>query len=206
MKKLLLPLLTLAGAVALLAFWSNGFRTFTVFSDTLHRAGPLPREFPDIPLRDQDGKAFHLKDQKKFHLVNFVYLNCPEVCHKINNRLEGVYHGMEGGLIPKVLEFVTISFDQKNDSLERIRSYRSQFEPGIAGWTFALTDRVSSKDFEGFLRQAGVWAKPVPKTGLINHSIYQFLVSPENRIVAVFDPGRETDAAILARIRSCLDG
>ncbi|MBS1632924.1 MAG: SCO family protein [Bacteroidetes bacterium] len=204
MKKILIPFLALAISLTVLAKWTGGFRSFTVFSYTLQQAGNIPRDFPDIPLIDQDGNVFHIKDKHKYTLINFVYLNCPSVCHKINNRLEKIYHSINPDIVPSQLEFVTISFDPDNDDVEKIKKYRNFFGADISGWTFALPYRTALPGFENYLHQVGIWASSAPGTGIINHSIYIFLVAPDNKIIRVFDPAREDDHFIAGNTLSCL--
>ncbi len=196
MRKWLPPLLALGLVVGILWGWTDGFRTFTVFSHALYAAGPLPRQFPDLPLNDQDGRGFRVGDGKKFVLVNFVYLDCPDVCHKITNRLEGIHRALEGRVIPNKLELVTVSFDLRQDDLRKIRSYRRHFGGGLEGWSFALPHGLTQGEFDRVLEELGLWARRIPGTHLINHAIYQFLVAPDGRIVRVFDPAREDDRRI----------
>lgn len=202
MKRLLPPLVALLLCVSILWVWTDGFRAFTVFSYALNQAGPLPRAFPDAVFVNQDGATFHLQDKKKFVLVNFVYLDCPDVCHKINNRLEGIYRKLAGGIIPADLELLTISFDLQRDNVRKIKSYKQLFGEGLSGWTFALPEGMTQESFDQFLRTLGVWARRVPGTAIINHSIYQFLVAPNGEIVKVFDPAREDDRQIIEELKS----
>ncbi|MBS1558058.1 MAG: SCO family protein [Bacteroidetes bacterium] len=206
MKKILPPLLVLAVCVAILWKWTYGFSAFTVFSYTLREAGAIPRIFPDAALIDQDSSVFHIKDKQKYVLVNFVYLNCPYVCHKVNNRLEEIDKAISPEIIPSQLELVTVSFDVGNDNIRKIKNYRNRFGSDIHGWSFALPHQTSQSEFDTFLLRAGIWAKAAPGGSIINHSIYLFLVSPENKIVKIFDPAREDDASIIEKIRSCIKG
>ncbi|MBS1949096.1 MAG: SCO family protein [Bacteroidetes bacterium] len=206
MKKIWVPLVALLLCILVLSKWTDSFRAFTIFSYTLQQAGTTPRDFPDIPLVDQDGKVFHIKDKHKYVLVNFVYLNCPSVCHKVNNRLEKIYHSISPEEVPSQLEFVTVSFDPKNDDIQRIKKYRSFFGTNINGWSFALPYQTGQNEFAQYLHQIGVWAYPAPGSGIINHSIYIFLVSPENKIIRIFDPAREDNLTITEKTQSCLNG
>lgn len=206
MKHLLPPLAALLLCIGGLWGWTKGFTTYTVFSHTLAQAGPLPHPFPDIPLISQDSTVFRIKDMHKYVLVNYVYLNCPNVCHKVNNRLEGIYGQLEGHLVPSALELVTISFDLRNDDVRKLKNYRLLFQGGLQGWTFALPYASDEQAFGSYLKQAGIWAFRLPETGIINHSVYLFLISPANEVVRVFDPAREDDNAIIAGIRACVQG
>lgn len=201
MKTWILPFLTLALAVFGIGVWTRGFSAFTVFSHTLAAAGEIPRPIENLAMVDQDGKSFRLGEKHKFTLINFVYLNCPYVCHKINNRLEGIYTTLRKKSIPEKLELLTVSFDTERDDIIKIKRYRRTFGEKLTGWTFALPDRVSKAQFNRFLNDMGVWAKAAPGKALINHSIYLFLVSPEEKIIHIFDPAREDDAQILATLK-----
>ncbi len=205
MKKFLIPFIALAVCLSVIWKWTSGFSAFTYFSYTLKEAGSLPRSFPDLPMISQDSNVFHLKDKHKYVLINFVYLNCPYVCHKVNNQLEDIYHLVDTSIVPSRLEFVTMSFDLKNDDVQKIRKYRSYFGTDISGWTFALPHGVDNNAFNAFLKKVGVWKYAVPATGIINHSIYLFLIDPKQEIINVFDPARESTDQIVQKIESCIE-
>lgn len=204
MKKILIPVFSFLICFLVIWKWTHGFSAFTIFSYTLNEAGATPREFPEIQLIDQDSNTFKIKDKHKYVLMNFVYLNCPYVCHKINNRIENIYHLADPEIVLSQLEFVTISFDLKNDDIIKIKKYSRYFTADIKGWTFALPDHLNQDDFNKFLRKTGVWVYQIPESGLINHSIYLFLISPENKIIKIFDPAREDDQEIIEQLYSCL--
>lgn len=203
MKKTWMPIVAVIFWVSLIGFWSSGFSSFTIFSQTLSKAGDLPRDFPNLELVNHDGKSVRLEENNKFKLVNFVYLSCPLVCHKINNRLETIYHQIDTDVLASHLHFYTLSFDLKRDNTERIRSYREHFDDNgtIANWDFAAPYSLSQEEFDTFLENLGIWKYTNPETGVTNHSVHLFLVDPENKIIRVFDPARESDEMILKEIK-----
>ena len=204
MKKVLIPILTLTICFAIIWKWTRGFSAFTVYSTTLTDAGKTPRAFPDIQFINQDGQVFEIANKNKFVLLNFVYLDCPLVCHKVNNQLEEIYHTLDTNLIPNKIEFVTVSFDLENDNIQKISKYRNYFGDDIDGWTFALPYHTNEKRFIKYLNKVGTWAHRVPNTGLINHSIYLYLISPENKIIKTFDPAREDNSKIIEQLNQCI--
>lgn len=206
MKKVLLPFLVLFSWMILIGFWSSGFSSFTIFSHTLSKAGDLPRVFPDLELVNHDGEIIRLQENKKFKLVNFVYLSCPLVCHKINNRLETIYHQIDTDVLASHLHFYTLSFDLERDNVERIRSYRAHFTDNgtISNWDFAVPYNLSQEEFDMFLKNLGVWKYTHSETRITNHSIHLFLLDPHNKIIRIFDPARESDEKILKEIDQCL--
>ena len=124
-----------------------------MFSHTLAEAGQIPRNFPEINFVNQNGKTFKIENQHKYILLNFVYLDCPFVCHKVNNQLEQIYHSIDTNIIPSQLEFVTVSFDLMNDNIEKIAKYRNYFGDDIVGWTFALPYQINQDKFNKFLNK-----------------------------------------------------
>ena len=200
-RRILIPLFTLAICVLMLWKWTFGFNAFTVFSHTLLQSGTTPRSVEDITLIDQDSNIFHLQDKQSFVLMNFVYLNCPSVCHKINNRLETIYQELNQDIIPNQLELLTVSFDMLNDDINRIKLYRNYFGDDLTGWNFAIPNQVDKTELESYLSNIGIWAKSAPGSSIINHSTYLFLISPEHKIIKVFDPAREDDESILLNLR-----
>src|ERR1035437_10020340 len=167
MKSILIPVFSLFICLFVIWKWTYGFKAFTIFSYTLNEAGIIPRQFPDIQMIDQDSTIFNIKDKHKYVLVNFVYLNCPYVCHKVNNQIENIYHLFSPAVVPSQLEFVTVSFDLKNDDINKIKKYRSYFGNNISGWTFALPYHSDQNDFNKLLRKAGVWTYLIPESGII---------------------------------------
>lgn len=204
MKKILIPILSFAICLSVIWYWTHGFSAFTVFTYTLTEAGKIPREFPDVRFVNQNDSVFNIRDKHKYILMNFVYLNCPSVCHKVNNKLEEIYHLIDTNIIPSKLEFVTVSFDMKNDDVSKIEKYRGFFGDDIGGWSFALPYQKSEGDFRSMLKNIGIWAHQVPQTGIINHSIYLYLISPDNKIIKVFDPARTTNSSIINQIEQCI--
>lgn len=204
MRNVFIPILSLIICLTVIGVWTLGFSSFTIFSYTLKKAGELPRPLPDIQMINHEGIVFNPGEIKKYKLINFVYLNCPFVCHKINNRLEQIYNKIDTNLVPNEIEFLTVSFDLKNDNVKKIKNYHKLFKGEISGWTFALPYQSTDRYFTDFLSKLGIWKYTVPSTGLINHSIYIFLVNRQNQIVRVFDPARESDEMIIQGITQCL--
>lgn len=205
MKSILIPLATAVVCILAISQWTDGFRAFTVFSYTLNKAGDMPRSFPDMELMNQEGEKFRIRDEGKYVLTNFVYLNCPDVCHKVNNRLETIYHLIPSEYFSDDLKFVTISFDPERDDVDRIKKYRNLFDKDdISGWDFAIPYHSRFGNLDEYLKDAGIWAVPAPASRMINHSVYIFLISPENKVITVFDPGRESDEEIANGIRKVI--
>ena len=204
MKKILIPIFAFMICLAVLWKWTYGFSAFTIYSYTLKEAGNTPREFPGFQMIDQNGNVFNLKDKHKYVLINFVYLDCPYACHKVNNQIDQIYSLFNRAIVPERLEFVTVSFDLKSDNITKIKNYRNLYKNDITGWTFALPYHSNQQDFTNLLRKIGIWTYQVPETGIINHSLTLFLISPDNKIIKTFDPARDDNQTIIEEITKCL--
>ena len=205
MKRILIPVFSFFICFAVIWTWTDGFNAFTIFSYTLEEAGETPRPFPIFELIDDNGELFSIRDKQNYVVVNFMYLDCPFVCHKVNNRIEEIYDMFSPETVPDNLEFVTISFDLERDDVKKIKNYRNLFDTDIKGWTFALPYQSNTQRFTETLRDIGVWTYQIPETGAINHSIYLFLVSPDNEIIKVLDPARSDNDAIVQQINQCIN-
>lgn len=202
-KKILIPIFAFAICFFALWKWTYGFSAFTIYSYTL-KAADNTSTFPDLQMIDQDGKAFNLKEKHKYVLINFVYLSCPSACQRINSRIDQIFHQYGRSIVPEKLEFVTVSFDLKDDNLKEIKDYRNNFGPDLDGWTFARPSNSNQKDFEKVLRRIGIWIYQVPTTGMFNHSLYLFLISPDNKIIKILDPAKDNNQEIIDQINQCL--
>lgn len=207
LRQAFIPVFTLIICVSVIFQWTRGLKTFTIFSYTLDKADPVSKTFPDMTLIDHNGEVFNIKDNNKYTLVNFVYLSCPEVCHKVNNQLEELYHlPKTSQFFPSELQFLTISFDTENDDVDRIDKYRKYFISGeIDNWSFALPYKLDHDNFIQDLNSIGVWIYQNPESYLINHSIYLYLLSPDQKIVKIFDPARENSKDIINQIEECIE-
>ena len=201
---MLIPLFTFAICLAVIWKWTYGFSAFTVYSYTLKEAGNTPRVFPDFEMIDQDGKSFNLHEKHKYVLINFVYLGCPYACHKVNFQLDKIYHQFSENIIPEKLAFVTVSFDLKDDHIDKLRNYRNALGTDIGGWTFARPSNFTQDNFFRLLHNIGIWTYEIPETGIINHSLNLFLISPDGKIIKIFDPGREDNRTIIEQINTCI--
>ncbi|TAN15002.1 MAG: SCO family protein [Chitinophagaceae bacterium] len=204
LKQIFIPVFSLAVCLTILYKWTRGFSAFTIYSYILEQAGPVPRQFPSIQFINQDGNIFDIKDRHQYVLVNFVYLDCPGVCQKIDNKLEDIYHSLDTAIIPSRLALLTVSFDLKNDNINKIKQYRNFFGTKIDGWTFAVPYKINGNEFHQFLQKIGFWTYQIPGTGIINHSVYMFLISPDDKIIKVFDPARENNSSIIEQILQCV--
>jgi protein SCO1 len=121
-----------------LAVWTASFLAVTTATAAPMRledyeAGPYALG-GDFTLTNQLGKPASLKDYKgRVTLVFFGYTYCPDVCPTTLTEMSKMRKLL--GAQAKRVESIFITVDPARDTAPRLKSYLSNFGPGIAGMT-----------------------------------------------------------------------
>ncbi|QSF44318.1 SCO family protein [Paenibacillus tianjinensis] len=104
---------------------------------------PVIGEVQDFSLENVDGKQVTLADtQGKARLVYFFFTECPDVCPITTYMLSETQDLLEkNGSFGKDVEFISISFDPKNDTREAIKTFADRFHVNYDGWYFLRGDQ-----------------------------------------------------------------
>jgi protein SCO1 len=104
---------------------------------------PVIGEVQDFSLENVDGKQVTLADtQGKARLVYFFFTECPDVCPITTYMLSETQDLLEkDGSFGKDVEFISISFDPKNDTREAIKTFADRFHVNYDGWYFLRGDQ-----------------------------------------------------------------
>jgi len=113
----------LAVWMALIAWWTMGFRAFTTDGHALLSAGSLPRPAPSIRLLEPSG-TITATDQLRgrYVLLTFMYLGCPDVCRIVEAQLHVALAALDE-LVPARLVVVSLSFDPGRDSFAALQEH-----------------------------------------------------------------------------------
>ncbi|MFD2880559.1 SCO family protein [Paenibacillus rhizoplanae] len=89
-------------------------------------------------LENVDGKQISLADTAgTARLVYFFFTVCPDVCPITTYMLSETQDILvKDGSFGKDVEFVSISFDPKNDTREAIKAFADKFHADYNGWYF----------------------------------------------------------------------
>lgn len=138
----------------------------------------------DFELQDQNGAAFHLKDQRgKVVLLFFGYLACPDICPTMLAKITRVYK-LLGADKDKVLT-VFITIDPERDTPQKLKEYLEYFNVKSAGLTG--TKEQVDKVVEAY----GASYEKVYTQGkdyLMNHSDYLYLIDKDGKVCQLFHP------------------
>lgn len=104
---------------------------------------PVIGEVQDFSLENVDGKQVTLGDtQGKVRLVYFFFTECPDVCPITTYMLSETQDLLvKDGSFGKDVEFISISFDPKNDTREAIKTFADRFHVNYDGWYFLRGDQ-----------------------------------------------------------------
>ena len=92
----------------------------------------------DFHLTDQDGKPVSFKTfDDKIFVVNFFYTHCPSVCNTINGYMDSLARNFAK---EKMVYFVSITVDPKNDSVAALKKYSERFTDRGPKWLFLTGD------------------------------------------------------------------
>jgi protein SCO1/2 len=117
-------------------------------------AGPRAAYFPDVILRNQDGKPVRFYTDLvhgKIVLINFFYAHCDGICPGVTENLVRVQNAL-GDRAGHVVQMYSISLDPTRDTPEVLKAYAEAY--GVKpGWQF-LTGKPA--DIELLRRRLGL--------------------------------------------------
>jgi len=104
----------------------------------------LGQQLPDLALTDTSGRTVRLSDYRgKPLLVSMIYTGCADVCPTL---LESLYPAVEAGrraLGEDSFAVITVGFDIRNDTPERLRLFARTRGIDLPNWKFLAADEES---------------------------------------------------------------
>jgi protein SCO1/2 len=145
---------------------------------------PIGEPVPDFELVDQRGEAVALSALRgKVVAVTFIYTRCPlpDYCPRMMANLDAARKRFADRL-GRDLVLLTVSFDPKYDTPERLLTYAEHYRANVPGWHFLTgTPEQIARVCAAF----GVeyW----PDEGLITHTLQTAVVDREGRLAAAVE-------------------
>ncbi len=96
----------------------------------------------------------------KIIVVGYIFTNCPDICPLTTNNMRLIQERLKKDKINNV-EFISISFDTKQDSPEVLRSFAEIRNLDLKNWQFAIGD---PKTIDSLLKKAEVYVIPGDST------------------------------------------
>ena len=153
-------------------------------SSTIARSqGAIGQSLPDLALTGADGGRIMLaRFRGKPLLVSLVYTGCADLCPLVIENLAAANGAAEATFGRGSFNILTVGFDAKRDTPDRMRSFARQHHAGGENWLFAAADastidRLASAVGFDFAASAGGFDHPaqvtvVDKEGRVYSQIY----------------------------------
>ena len=170
------------------------------------------QDVPDIKLTDQDGKRFSLVDHRgKALAITFIYRECPlpDFCIKMSKNFSDAAISLAGdNAYRDKIRLVSISFDPKRDTPEKLRQYGVGYlgnpaKPDFSIWRLAVgseKDVRSIADFFGLKYEVDETDKAI-----INHSLVTAVIGPDGKVKKIFADNRWTPAELVQSLKETLN-
>jgi protein SCO1/2 len=121
----------------------------------------IGRQLPDHALWDTAGQRLELSAFRgKPLLVNFVYSSCSSVCPTVLQTLDAAVGAAQQALGVDGFAVVTIGFDARHDTPERMRAFARAQGIDRPGWRFLSGD---ARTIEALAERVGFVVYPAPQ-------------------------------------------
>lgn len=155
---------------------------------------PGSAELPEDIVMDTafDGEYSFADMDKKVRIIEFMYVNCPDVCPVTTLEMSKLRNSLEDeGVFGDKVEFITITINPRDDTPEVLREYAGRFEvtSDDDGWKFLRSTEENTKEVAeslGFLYRD-------PGNGDIIHSTYAYFLDEKNNLIEKFTMGDAFD-------------
>ncbi|WP_017754296.1 SCO family protein [Calidifontibacillus oryziterrae] len=125
---------------------------------------------------------------EKVRLIEFMYINCPDVCPVTTVRMNQVRKMLEEqGVFGDKVEFLTVTIDPERDTQEKLQDYAKLFDitDDNSGWYFLRGSLEDTKK----LSDPFLFMFRDPGTGYLIHSNFSYLLNTKNKQIESFTMG-----------------
>ncbi|SEO17681.1 SCO family protein [Paenibacillus sp. OV219] len=125
---------------------------------------------PSFSLSDLDGNDVTLENTNgKVRVIYFFYANCPDVCPPTTYLMTQVQNKLkDSGSFGKDVEFMSITFDPKRDTVDAMKEFAGKFDIDASGWKFLRED--SEEATAQLMKDFGLGLAKDPSTNLFTHT------------------------------------
>ena len=179
----------------LLAFVASALCDDFLSSTIARSQGAIGQALPDLALTGADGGKITLaRFRGKPLLVSLVYTGCADVCPLVIENLAAAHTVAEATFGRDSFNILTVGFDTKRDTPDRMRSFARQHHAGGENWLFAAADataidRLASAVGFDFAASAGGFDHPAQVTVIDKDGrVYSQIYGGSFAIPALVDP------------------
>jgi len=189
--------LVLGAAFTAASFLTLGFRAFTAEDARRLRVAEASMPLSPVEIVDASGQRrtlWNADPAARAWLVTFVYTRCPSACVALGSELQQLQASVRASGT-KGIRFASLSFDRAFDTPAELARYAARFHADPALWTVGAP--ASDAALRTLLRESGV-VVIADGFGGYAHNAAIHVVTPEGRLVAIFDMERHREALAFA--------
>jgi protein SCO1 len=138
------------------------------------------------------------KAPKKLKLIEFMYINCPDICPTTTQKMRLLKHDLEkANVFGDKVQFISVTIDPYRDTPEALRKYMKTFEVEDDGnWIFLTGDQKNIKEDLVEIRELGETFQfqfRDPGDGFYIHTSLVYLLDENNKFIKKFPMGDNFD-------------
>ena len=139
-----------------------------------------PQPLPSFVLESAFGQAIVTKDDlaNQYVVLDFFFTSCPSICPKMSGNMQRIQQELKdlGGF-----SLVSISIDERRDTVQRLREYATLYEADTNTWSFLRGSREEVFRLADALK-IGVVESDLPTSGGFDHSGTFLVVTPDQKV------------------------
>ena len=189
--------LVLGAAFTAASFLTLGFRAFTAEDARRLHVAEASMPLSPVEIVDASGQRrtlWNADPAARAWLVTFVYTRCPSACVALGSELQQLQASVQASGT-KSVRFASLSFDRTHDTPPELSKYALRFRADPALWTVGAP--ASDAALRTLLRESGVVVIPDGFGGYA-HNAAIHVITPEGKLVAIFDMERHREALAFA--------
>ena len=192
-------MLCLGAGFAAASHLTLGFRAFTAEEARRIRVSESPVALAPLAVFDAAGQRRTLWNDDpaaRAWLMSFIYTRCPSACVALGTEFQQLQRSVGATGNDTGVRFLSVSFDRTYDTSPELARYAKRYRADPALWSVAVpaTDAALAK----LLGQAGIVVIADGLGGYM-HNAAIHVVTPQGKLVAIFDLERYREALAFAR-------
>lgn len=157
---------------------------------------------PDLDFTDTTGRKVRLADFRgRPLLVTLVYTGCADICPALIESLYPAVRTAQEAFGEDSFAVITIGFDARNDSAERMRSFARQHGVDLPNWTFLSGNSASVERLS-----EAVGFTIVPSAGGFEHMAQVSFVDRDGRVYQQLYGGAFSTPAVVEPLKDLVFG
>ncbi|MGB1119533.1 MAG: SCO family protein [Chitinophagales bacterium] len=139
-----------------------------------------PQPLPSFTLESAFGQPEITQDDltNQYVVLDFFFTSCPSICPKMSGNMQRIQQELKG---LDGFSLVSISIDERRDSIQRLRQYAALYEADTNTWSFLRGSREEVFRLADALK-IGVAESDLPTSGGFDHSGTFLVVTPDQKV------------------------